>query len=133
VRDGRYGDRGIGHMKEEEAVTPALRSRRARRSEDKGKPNRPLFGVGQFGVFRGKHGSRWAVRWHGDWLMSVIFEHFLDKARDKDTSRCLDIVWEISWDLDIPLATVSRKIKKLVDLKFITVRRTRRDKAVDGR
>ena len=93
MRHGRHDNQ---ETKDEETVAPALRSRRARRNEDKGKPNKPLFGVGQFGVFRGKRGSRWAVRWHGDWLMSAIFEHFLDLARNKDTYRCLDIVWEIS-------------------------------------
>jgi hypothetical protein len=83
----------------------------------------------QIGFVQAKRADRWAVRRHQDWLMYAIYEHLFDTARFRGRYRgtALLFLWEIAEDLNVNVATVSRKLRKLEKLDFIQFGRSKSD------
>jgi hypothetical protein len=102
---------------------------RERRSESKDQRTKKRRKSLQIGVVQAKRADRWAVRRHQDWLMYAIFEHLFDTAkfRGKYRGTALLFLWEIAEDLNVNVATVSRKLRKLEQLHFIQFGRSKSD------
>lgn len=114
----------FGEEKDAEA-----RPRRARRGRSEDKRNAERVKSLRVGFVQENRADRWAVRSHRDWLMYSLYEHLFDLARfrGRDRGHALVFLWEVALDLDVDVATVSRKIRKLEDLGFVRFDRSKSD------
>jgi DNA-binding MarR family transcriptional regulator len=103
--------------------------KRDRRNGSKDKRNRDRAKQLEIGFVQARRADRWAVRKHGDWLLYTVYEHLFDLARFRGWRRgqALVFLWEIAADLNVNVATVSRKIRKLEELGFIRSSRSKSD------
>lgn len=103
--------------------------KRKRRTEDKESRTKARMRDLDIGFIQAKRSDRWAVRKTKDSLMYTLYEHLFDLAKFRGAyrGRALVYCWELAQDLGVNPATITRKIRKLEELGFIWVRRSKSD------